>query len=228
MQLPEDPISRFVLRLVLWLPPCFAAWYLFGGALLMPLALVVDGVLQVVMTDVFRSLTMEGRAFQFDTQLIVRAADGRSGSLMFALNPLSYTWNLPVLAALLLAGPTGRASPKRILIAYTLLLLAWTWGVCCQFAKTTVFDLGPEVAAQIGTPGPWLDLLALAYQFGVLILPAMALILIWLLLARSDLQYLAGDTPTPISTDVTHLPPLPQPSDPMSRRQKQRRRRATR
>jgi len=204
---PEDRVGRFVLRLALWLPPCFAAWYLLAGIWLPPLAMLVDGVLQLAMPDTFRSLSLDGREIVFDTQLVIWMADGRSGSPTFALNPLSYSWNLPVLAALLLAGPTGTRLPWRLLLGYLLLLPAWAWGLCSQFAKTVVFDLGPEIAAQVGEPGAWLDLLALAYQFGVLILPATALVLAWVLLGREDLQRLAGiHSPQQLDGAERHTP----------------------
>lgn len=215
--LPEDPILRFVLRLMLWLLPCFAVWYLLANILLTPAALIVEWILQLLMPQSFRGMDLDGHSIQFDTRLVMHTEDGRLGSPMFALNPLSYAWNLPVLAALLLAG-TEQRLPRRLLLGYFLLLPAWAWGLCSQFAKTLAFDLGPEVAAQLGRPGIWLDLLALAYQFGVLILPAISLVLVWPLLARNDLLTLTG-----IKRSHTERPP-----DPPATRQRHHARRTMR
>src|SRR5690606_5412940 len=134
---------------------CFALWYWLAGYLLYPAALLSDWTLRLFMPQVFADLAMDGRSIVFDTLLTVSVADGRTGTLTFPVDPLIYAYNLPVLCALLLAGPSGVRRPSRLALGYLLLLPAWVWGIGFQFAKITIFDLGPEAAAQTGGPGPW-------------------------------------------------------------------------
>lgn len=193
---PDDPISKFTLRLIVWLPLCFALWYLLAGVWLPPLAWALDSCLQLAMPQVFRGLLLDGRSLLFDTHLLITVADGRTGSPMVELDPLLFSWNLPLLVALLLASPTSKGLTARLLLGYLLLLPAWIWGLGFKFAKVLMFDLGPDVAAQIGRAGLWLEWLALAYQLGQLVLPTTALILVWLLLARGDMASLFGFSTT--------------------------------
>lgn len=193
-QPPEARPGQFLLRLVLFLPPCFALWYWLAGYLLFPAALLSDWTLLLTMPHVFADLTMDGRSIVFDTLLTVSTPDGRTGFPTFPVDPLIYAYNLPVLYALLLAGPTRKRLVSRLALGYLLLLPAWVWGISFRFAKIVTFDLGPEVSAQVGAPGLWLEAVALAYQFGYLILPVFTLVIAWYLLARADLAALTGAT----------------------------------
>ena len=68
----------------------------------------------------------------------------------------------------------------RWFVGMLLLIPIQVWGISTSIIKTLAFDLGPEARAQLGF-APWgYNLIALAYQFGYLILPPVAPIAIWL------------------------------------------------
>lgn len=192
MQRDDDQIARFVCRLIAWLPLCFALWYLFAGPLLLPVVMFLDGTIRVLAPQILSGVSLDGHLIVVDTHLTARSEGGRSGSLIFELNPLVFTWNLPVLAGLQLAGFDDGKLAKRLLYGYALLVPAWIWGVSSQIGKTLAFDLGSDITEQLGQPGLWLDLLALAYQFGILILPGLAVVVVWLAIDRDALTSLVA------------------------------------
>lgn len=75
----------------------------------------------------------------------------------------------------------------RVFIGGVLLLPVPAWGLACEALKVLVFQMDPAVAEQMGTTPLTRELLALAYQLGYLILPAVTPILIWAALHRDCL-----------------------------------------
>lgn len=198
-------MAPFLLRLLLLLPLCFAAWYFAAPLLLQPAEWLTTGLLALTLPEAFAAVSIEARSSMlFDTRLVVHTAEGLAGSPVLSLDPLIYAYNLPVLAALILAAPQSRRRLQRLPLAYALLLPAWVWGICFGFAKAVSFDLGPEVSAQIAAPGWWLEGVALGYQFGYLVLPVFALVFAWYVLCRDDVLALSGAVlapPKPLTDD---------------------------
>src|SRR5262249_37613525 len=113
------------------------------------------------------------------------------GVLSVDLNTLLYSFGFPMLVALTLAAGQPHAL-RTLVIAYAVLVPFVTWGIVAEFLKHIVFDAGPGVASQTGFTAPQRELIAFAYQFGVLILPTVAPAVFWVLTHRRFLEGFAG------------------------------------
>ena len=91
-----------------------------------------------------------------------------------------------------------RTRLTQLAIGYVTILAVQSWGCFWETFRTLAFDLehgGPVVNA-IGIPP---TLIALCYQFGYLILPAVVPIVLWIALNRPFIESLiagSGETPT--------------------------------
>lgn len=199
--MPRRPIDRFLLRVLLWLAPAFAGWYLLAPLLLMPVAGWTHFALSQLFPHAIAAVEQHGTTVDIVTRFVMTAPAGGSappgarGQLVFAINALKYAYGWPLLLALTLAAPTPLGEKiYRAVMGGLLLLPVPVWGVACEALKVLVFDMDPAIAAQMGTTPLTRELLALAYQLGYLILPAVAPILIWVAFHRDFLGELLPQT----------------------------------
>lgn len=192
--MPCLAIDRFLIRTALWLPPAFTVWYLLGSFLLMPIAGWTHLVLRQGFGYAIVAVEQQGNLVEIVTRFVMAApAEGATpsssvGQLVFALNALKYTYGLPLLVALTLAAPNSIGEKLyRAVMGVVLLLPVPVWGLACEALKVLVFQVDPAIAEQMDTTPLTRELLALAYQLGYLILPAVMPILIWAALHRDFL-----------------------------------------
>lgn len=193
----ERPIERFLLRVVLWLPPLFVLWYVLAPLLLMPVAGWSHWLLTGLFPQAIAGVERQGINVDILTRFVMAApADGSAppgatGVLTFTLNALKYAYGWPLLLALTLAAPTPWGEKGyRAVMGSLILLLVPIWGVMCETLKVLVFNMAPAIAEQMGTTPLSRELLALAYQLGYLILPPVAPVLLWAAFHRDFLSEL--------------------------------------
>ena len=183
-------LGRFIVRVLLWLPGCFAVWYFASGLLTMPLRWLVGGLVRLGFSDLVASVGQNGEALVFVTNLRPERAttqNAASGVIEFEVSTLTYTYGLPLLAALILAVPgIGRA--KKLAIGYLALLPAHVWSVAAEALKQMAIALGPGISSQTGFAPLQREAIAYAYQLGTLILPTVVPVVIWLSLHRRFVQ----------------------------------------
>ena len=174
-------LGKFVLHTLLWLPPCFAAWYFsaqYHAAVAGRLArLLVDQFT----TGVVSGLEQSGFDLVFVTTLEVHPAPGQTALLLPEVNPLLYTYGLALFLALMLA---ARAKVWKILVGAVVLLPFQSWGIAFDFLAEVGIRLGPEVAAQAGLLGWRREAIALGYQVGSLIFPSLVPVVVWAVSSR--------------------------------------------
>jgi hypothetical protein len=194
---PRRPIGRFIIRALLWLTPLFILWYVAAPLLLLPVTGGADFVLRHLFPHAIAAVEPQGTSVDIVTWFVIAARSdasappGARGQLVFTINALKYFYGLPLLLALTLAAPTTVSDKLNLGIIGGLLLLSVPiWGIACEALKVLVLDMPPAVAAQMGTTPLTRDVLALAYQLGYLILPAVAPILIWAALHQAFLAEL--------------------------------------
>lgn len=171
-------LGPFVLRVFLWLPPCFAAWHL-GAHWQTEIAAAFARLFIAFFNALLVSATENGTELVFVTTLEVQQA-GRVGVLSVDVNPLIYTYGLALFLALMLA---SRASVLRLIAGAAILLPFQGWGIAFDFLAQVGVKLGPEIAMQARLLGAR-EMIALAYQLGNLIFPSLVPVVVWVALER--------------------------------------------
>jgi uncharacterized protein (DUF3820 family) len=174
------PVGSFAMRVLLWLPPCFALWFFAA-----PYQASITGEfarlwLQLLAPGLVSSLERSGSTLVFVTTLQVQSGPGQQGVLVPEVGVLIYTYGSALLIALMLA---ARAAPWKIVAGAALLLPFQSWSVAFDFLRQ-VIGLGPEISAQAGL-AHWREGIALGYQVGSLILPTLVPVVVCGILCRS-------------------------------------------
>jgi hypothetical protein len=193
-----NPLAAFILKVVLWLPFCLAGWYYLAPSLVWPVGLLSDWIMTSIFPEIFQDIEQQGDRLDFITELALPAAllkgqpEGVSGDLVFTVNPLLYSYGLPLYTALSIATPGDPQNEdlkwNKWLWGLPLLLLFQVWGVCFDGLKTLLFTLGPEISAQMAFSSLAMDGVALGYQLGYLILPSVLPLVIWVVQYRDYLS----------------------------------------
>lgn len=184
----KRPLSRFVLLVLAWLPVTFAVWYVLAPVILWPVVAACGAVAHVGFPDLVRSVDAHGATLSFVTTLRPGSAEG-GGILSVDVNMLLYAFGLPLFVALTLAAREPRWW-RRLLIGYGAMLPFIVWGVVADFLKNVAITAPPLVASQTGFGALDRDMIAFAYQFGSLILPAVVPAIVWVLTHRAFLERL--------------------------------------
>ncbi len=205
-----SPLRRFMLAALLWLPFAFFLWFAFASQLVWP----VVQICKVVMLHLWPRLFLDvmqgadeisgagqlvahhGFWMQVNTNVIYNAvAPGQGARLAFydfTINPMIYGYCLPLFAGLVMATPLSRrARVLQILAGLGILWLVQSFGVIAEAFKAVGINLkeGGQTMAQMGYP---LDLIALSYQFGYLILPPLVPAVLWILFNRMFIEEITG------------------------------------
>ncbi|MGZ5618479.1 MAG: exosortase H-associated membrane protein [Usitatibacter sp.] len=194
-QVVRDPsLGRFVLRTFLWLPPCFAAWYFsahYSAAAAGALARLWVGLFN---SNIVSTVEQPAMDLIFVTTLEVHPAAGQTAVVLPEVNPLLYTYGLPLFLALMLA---ARARWWKIAIGAVALLPFQSWGIAFDFMMQVGIQLGPEVALQAGFSARQREVIALGYQVGSLILPTLAPVAAWAIFSRHHRRRYSGSATNP-------------------------------
>lgn len=187
------PLLRFILVTLAWLPVTFLVWYVLAPVFLLPVEWLVRGIAALFLGDLVRGIEASGGTMSFLTTL--RPGDVESGlGLTVEVNMLAYAFGLPLLVALTLA---ARQRPlwRPLVVGYFVLAPFMAWGVLADFLKTVAITAPPLVTAQSGFGAGARDIIAFAYQFGSLILPAVVPAVAWVLTHRTFLEQLREALP---------------------------------
>jgi len=184
----KSPLTRFVVAALAWLPVTFGAWYLLGPMLLWPARLVLQLITRVGFSDLVRGIESAGTSFTFITTL--RPGEGvGTGDVSVDVNVLVYAFGMPLFAALTLAAREAQWW-RTLATGYAVIVPFVAWGVLADFLKSIAITAPAAIASQAGFSGLQRELIAFAYQFGSLILPAVVPAVLWVLLHRAFLERL--------------------------------------
>lgn len=226
-----SPLTRFLLAALLWLPLAFFVWFSFAAAFVWPVIALAKGVLLHAWPSLFsaieqgadlldtqgRVLAHPGYLMQITSGVLVNAAPPgaapRFGFIEPVVNPMVYGYALPLFAGLVLATPLSR---KRALIELAVgmpvIWCAQAVGVIGESLKSVSLDAGSAGVEAAQRAGLSLEFIALCYQFGYLILPALVPAALWIVLNRSFIQTLtrrAGTEPAAAVGVETQHPGVP-------------------
>ncbi len=183
-----SPLSRFVLRVVAWLPLAFLVWYVLAPVILWPVQMMCRAAVALTLAPLVRRIEADGGTLSFLTTLHPGAVQA-GGILTVDVNMLLYAFGLPLFVALTIAA-RGADRWRRLAIGYVAMLPFIAWGVLADFLKNIAITAPPHVTSQAGFSALDRDIIAFAYQFGSLILPAVVPAVVWVLLHRAFLETL--------------------------------------
>jgi len=190
-EVSENPVRDLFLLSALWLPLGFFLWFNISTLLILPVARLSEWLLKLDMGEMFYDLTQNSYVLELATNIpLNEKVQGRLAALSFDINPMVYGYGVPLVFGLAMATP---ASWKKRLIdimgGYALLVLVQVWGVFWEVQKNLEFTFaataagGPDVSSIPPT------LIAICYQLGYLILPAVVPVSWWILRNRSFLEH---------------------------------------
>lgn len=203
-----SPLRRFMFAALLWLPFAFFVWFSFASQLVWPVVQICKYVMLHAWPRLFldvlhgadeisgsgQLVAHHGFWMQVNTNAIYNAAPAGEGARLaffdFPINPMIYGYSLPLFAGLVMATPLEkRARAIQLLCGLALLWLVQSFGVIAEAFKSVAIDLkdGPAAMAQMGYAYS-LDLIALCYQFGYLILPPLVPAVLWILFNRAFIE----------------------------------------
>ena len=191
----EPPVMRIgelLILAALWMLFGFMAWYYTSPWHGAPVRELAGWLLHATLGDAFLALVPnpdQAYVFLAQTRIPFTFPDGSREALGFLVNPLVYGYGLPLLFGLTMATELRLRSKLLVLLAgYAVILVVQTWGVYWESLKTLLYDFGPEARAVVLETGVPENLVALCYQLGVLILPALAPVIVWVVGNRAELQ----------------------------------------
>ena len=192
----HKPLQRFMLGVLVFFPLTFFVWYVTAAFHLAPVTLISESVLHSAIPDAVMWLRLDGHTlviasnFGHDAAGQVVSPPVGEDVLGFHLNPLIYSYSLPLVAALMLATP-GQDKWLNLLWGILLVLPAEVFSMVFSVLKTLTFDVGHAFQVQQGISQTGADAIALGYQVGTLLLPMIMPLIVWVGLNRAFIVRLA-------------------------------------
>jgi hypothetical protein len=201
MRQKQEPLSLFELVLLsaLWMLFGFMIWYYLSAWHGVPVRLVSGEILSKVLGEPFHSIIPNPDRhylFQVQTRIPFDFPDGTREPLGFIVNPLVYGYGLPLLFGLSMASSASLLRKFLTLgVGYVVILVVQIWGVVWQSLMTLSFNFGPDAHAAVAATGISQEVIALCYQLGTLIFPALIPVIIWVLANWKEVEQYVGWRP---------------------------------
>ncbi|MCK5830373.1 MAG: hypothetical protein KAH20_08725 [Methylococcales bacterium] len=110
---------------------------------------------------------------------------GMVAELPYPINPLIYNFGMPLCLALILSSPnTSKRLGKNIALSIVLLLFVQTWGIYFDFLKSLFLQTPSHLIGHFVLQQWQLDVIAISYQIGALVLPPVTPLVIWMFLYK--------------------------------------------
>lgn len=188
-----NPVKEMFLLAALYLPLGFFLWFSFGSALMWFPSRLAEWALTGLYPDLFERVVQFGYQLEIQTAIrMERMVEGRVALLNNDVNPMIYAWGMALLFGLIMATPmSARVRALQLVVAYLVISVVTAWGVFWQTWTDLAFRIGPEAAAAVAQSGPSPTLIALCYQLGYLMLPAVVPLATWILMNRAFLERVA-------------------------------------
>ena len=115
-----------------------------------------------------------------------------AGTLTFGINAMKYGYGVALFTAMLLATPDKLSNKlHNLYIGFLVLMIVQVWGVTFDVMMTFVFKLSRDIGETMVTTEFTREVIALCYQLGYLILPAVTPILLWFVMYQDQVIKLA-------------------------------------
>jgi hypothetical protein len=192
----ELKLSELLILAALWMLFGFMIWYYLSAFHVVPARMVSEAILGQLLDDDFRRIVAESGQrflFQVETNIPFTFPDGTREALGFLVNPLIFSYGLPLLFGLVMGSNAGWLRKLTLLaVGWLVITAVQVWGVVWESLKLLAFNFGDQARAVVVDHGISETAVALCYQLGVLILPALAPIFVWVLGNRPLVEQFVG------------------------------------
>jgi len=192
----ELKLSELLILASMWMLFGFMLWFYLSAFHGAPARIAADAILQHVLGSDFSRIIVEPNQhflYQVETNIPFTFRDGTTEALGFVVNPLVFSYGLPLLFGLVMGSDVSWKRKLGImLIGYTVITLVQIWGVVWLSLKMLAFNFGQQSHAIILEHGISDSSIALGYQLGTLIFPALAPIFVWVLSNRKLVEQFVG------------------------------------
>jgi hypothetical protein len=192
----ELRLSELLILAGLWMLFGFMLWFYLSAFHGAPSRFAAEAILQYLLGDDFYNIIVNPEQhflFQVQTNIMFDFRDGTTDQLGFIVNPLVYTYGLPLLFGLVMGSDTSWLRKiVTLLIGYVVITAVQIWGVVWQSLKMLAFNFGHQTHGVIEEAGISDEVIAICYQLGSLILPALAPIFVWVLMNRPLVEQFVG------------------------------------
>ena len=192
----ELKLSELLILASMWMLFGFMLWFYLSAFHGAPARMVADQILSYLLQSDFSRIIEEPNQhflFQVETTIPYTFRDGTTELLGFVVNPLVFSYGLPLLFGLVMGSDVSWLRKAVILlIGYVVILGVQIWGVVFQSLKMLSFNFGQQTHEIVLSHGISDATIALGYQLGTLILPALAPIFVWVLTNRPLVEQFVG------------------------------------
>jgi hypothetical protein len=192
----ELKLSELLILSSLWMLFGFMIWYYLSAFHGMPSRIAADAILGEILGSNFHQIIVnpdQHYLFQVETTIPFTFSDGTTGALGFIVNPLIFSYGLPLLFGLVMGSDVGWLRKIFILmLGYVTITAVQIWGVVWLSLKMLAFNFGDQAYQVVQNAGISDSAIALSYQLGSLIFPALAPIFVWVLTNRRLVEQFVG------------------------------------
>jgi len=181
-------VAGFLFKTILWIIPAFFFWYIAAAIFCFPAIFLSDLIIPYLLPSILEGVEQQSYLADIVTELDIKDNSGQTGQLVFSINTLKYAYGFPLLFAMTVA--TNQSIYKKLdtlTYGFIIIALAQTWSICFEVLSTLLLKIGGENFNIITEALPFysepsvLNGIALGYQLGFLILPAIIPISYWVL-----------------------------------------------
>ncbi len=185
-----NPVKEMFLLAALYLPLGFFLWFFAASLLMLPAGLIAEQLLVLLYPDIFQQIFQADFMFEIQTTILVPNPDGGEDLLLtWDVNPMIYAWGMALLFGLIMATPMkARWRLLQVFIGYAVVSLVTVWGVFWEVWRDLAFLFGPDVRAVVDASSFSPTVIALCYQLGYLMFPAVIPLATWILMNRSFIE----------------------------------------
>lgn len=192
----ELRLSEMLILACLWMVFGFMLWYYLSAFHGVPVRVLASQILSAILGSDFLNIIPNPDRhylFQVQTNIPFEFPDGSREALGFIVNPLIFGFGLPLLFGLVMASSASILRKLVVLLGgYVIVMLIQVWGVVWQSLKMLAFNFGGEAHQVVANAGISDEVIALCYQLGVLILPPLVPIILWVLANWSLVEQFTG------------------------------------
>ena len=166
---------QFVLTLIL-MPITFGIWYAAGSLFAAPAVWVTDFLMSSAYPNIVETARLQGVEMVVRTQCgedsgVIMAATDAGNQIALEINTRLVSYSIAFYAALLMASDLKDAMYKFCIGLFWLWLIM-AFGLASILGKDLLLMVGTSFLTSTGVPPA--DLIALTYQFNVLLMPTLA------------------------------------------------------